>query len=64
MIRYVPERLRSANIRSGVMGSLARVSMAAKATSRTTAAVNEPIVRLSFQPSSAARMKPYTSDAM
>lgn len=27
MITYVPERLRSANILNGVIGSLARVSM-------------------------------------
>ncbi|CAM5741847.1 hypothetical protein SHIRM173S_02168 [Streptomyces hirsutus] len=58
MITYVPERFRSANIRSGVIGSLARDSMTAKDTSRTTAATKEPMVRLSRQPSSAARMKP------
>ncbi len=58
MITYVPERLRSANIFSGVIGSLARRSMSTKASSRTTAAAKEPMVRLSRQPSSAARMKP------
>ncbi len=58
MITYVPERLRSANIRSGVIGSLARDSISAKPASRIAEATNEPIVTVSLQPSSAARMKP------
>ncbi|BCL23448.1 hypothetical protein GCM10017668_52910 [Streptomyces tuirus] len=64
MITYVPERLRSANMRSGVIGSLARDSMIPKASSSSTAAAKDPMVRRSFHPSSAARMKPYTRDAM
>ncbi len=64
MITYVPERLRSANIRKGVIGSLARVSMKANASSRTTATTKDPMARPLCQSFSAARMKPYTSATM
>lgn len=58
MMPYVPARLRSANMCSGVMGWDERRSTMMNDASSTTAAANEPSVTGSRQPSWAARMKP------
>ena len=52
-----PDRPASANSRSGVIGSAARVSITRKAASSTAAAPNEASVTESPQPLDAALMK-------
>ena len=53
-----PDRLLSANSRSGVIGCAARVSFNRKSASSAAAATNEPMATVSPQPFEAARMKP------
>ena len=55
--RNEPERPRSANSRSGVIGCGARVSLNTKATSSTAPTANEAMPMRSPQPLDAARMK-------
>ena len=52
-----PERARSANSRSGVIGCAARVSFSTNAASSTAATANAASARWSPQPSDAALMK-------
>ena len=53
-----PDRLTSANSRSGVIGCAARVSLSRNSASSAAATTNEPIAVVSPQPFEAARMKP------
>ncbi len=58
MMPYVPARLRSRNMCSGVIGCRERRSTSTNRARTTTAAPNEARVSQSRQPSCAARMKP------
>ena len=49
MIRYEPERLRSARMRNGISGCLLRASVITKAASSTTAAASEAMTLGSAQ---------------
>ncbi len=61
---YAPERLRSRNRCSGVIGCGTRRSLTRNAASSTTARLNAVSVTASVQPWSEARMKPYTRETM
>jgi len=64
MFRYAPQRLRSANSRSGITGCRARISIATNTASSTAAVTMASRVPVSCQPCEDARMKPYTRQVM
>ena len=62
-LRYAPPRARSATTRNGSSGCGLRACQATNTTSNTTAAIRQVMVPVSPQPSSAARLNPYTTSA-